>query len=47
MALLALFGLGIYLGRISKENLIMSGFKTTIAGVVCMTLSYLLEQLAS
>ena len=47
MALLALFGLGIYLGRISKENLIMSGFKTTIAGVVCMMLSYLLEQLAS
>jgi predicted membrane protein (TIGR00267 family) len=47
MALLSLFGLGIYLGRISKENLLISGVKTTVAGVVCMTLSYLLEQLAS
>jgi predicted membrane protein (TIGR00267 family) len=47
MALLSLFGLGIYLGRISKENLLISGVKTTVAGVVCMTLSYLMEQLAS
>ena len=47
MALLALFALGIYLGRISKENLVLSGVKTTIAGVVCMSLSYLLEHLAS
>jgi predicted membrane protein (TIGR00267 family) len=46
MALLALFALGIYLGRISKENLIVSGFKTCVAGVVCMALSYLLERLA-
>jgi predicted membrane protein (TIGR00267 family) len=46
IALLALFGLGIYLGRISKRNLILSGVKTAIAGVVCIALSYGLEQLA-
>ena len=45
-ALIALFALGIYLGSISKENMIASGVKTAIAGVVCITLSYLLEQLA-
>jgi VIT1/CCC1 family predicted Fe2+/Mn2+ transporter len=44
--LLALFGLGIYLGRLSKRNLIVSGLRTAFAGVVCMGLSYLLEQLA-
>jgi predicted membrane protein (TIGR00267 family) len=46
MALLALFGLGIYLGRISRQNLIISGVKTCIAGVVCIALSYFLERLA-
>ena len=46
LALLALFGLGIYLGRLSKRSLIMSGFRTAFAGVVCMGLSYLLERLA-
>jgi predicted membrane protein (TIGR00267 family) len=46
MALLALFGLGIYLGRISRENLVLSGIKTAVAGVICIALSYLLEQLA-
>jgi len=46
MALLALFGLGIYLGRISRQNLVLSGLKTTVVGVICMALSYFLEQLA-
>jgi len=46
MALLALFALGVYLGRISRENVIISGVKTGIVGVICMALSYLLEQLA-
>ncbi len=45
MALLALFGLGVYLGRISRENLIISGVKTTVAGVICIALSYFMEQL--
>jgi predicted membrane protein (TIGR00267 family) len=46
MGLVSLFALGVYLGRISKENLIFSGVKTAVAGVVCMALSYFLEQLA-
>jgi predicted membrane protein (TIGR00267 family) len=46
MALISLFGLGIYLGNISKEKMILSGVKTMVAGVVCITLSYLLEHLA-
>ena len=46
LALVALFGLGIYLGRLSKRSLIMSGLRTSLAGVVCMGLSYLLERLA-
>ena len=43
MALITLFGLGLFLGHISKENLIVSGLKTVIAGVVSIALSYLLE----
>jgi len=46
LAMLALFGLGMYLGRLSKRSLIMSGLRTALAGVVCMGLSYLLERLA-
>ena len=46
MALLSLFALGIYLGNISGENVVISGIKTAIAGVTCMALSYFLEQLA-
>ncbi len=45
MSLLALFCLGIYLGRISKENVIVYGLKTTIAGVVCLLLIYFIEQI--
>jgi predicted membrane protein (TIGR00267 family) len=43
MALITLFGLGLFLGHISKENLIVSGLKTVIAGGVSIALSYLLE----
>ena len=46
MALVSLFGLGIYLASISKQSMIASGIKTAIAGVICMSLSYLLERLA-
>lgn len=45
-ALLALFALGIYLARISKENLIASGIKTAVVGVICIALTYFLEQVA-
>lgn len=44
MALLGLFGLGIYLGRISKGNWFASGIKTIVAGIICIALSYFLER---
>jgi predicted membrane protein (TIGR00267 family) len=43
MALLTLFGLGLFLGRISKENLLLSGLKTVIAGTICIGLTLLLD----
>jgi predicted membrane protein (TIGR00267 family) len=43
VALCTLFGLGIFLGRVSKENLLLSGVKTVTAGVVSITFSYFLE----
>jgi predicted membrane protein (TIGR00267 family) len=43
MALLTLFALGLFLGHISKENLLLSGVKTVVAGAVCIVLSYFLE----
>lgn len=46
MALMALFALGIYLGSIAKQNTVVLGIKTAIAGIVCMALSYFLEQLS-
>ena len=41
-ALLALFGLGIFLGNISRENLILSGLKTVIAGILSILIGVLL-----
>lgn len=46
MALLALFGLGVFLGRLSKQNLILSGLRTAFAGIASMFLTYLLERLS-
>ncbi|MGC9396198.1 MAG: VIT1/CCC1 transporter family protein [Anaerolineae bacterium] len=46
MALLSLFGLGIYLAGISKENKFVYGIKTAIAGVACMGLTLLMERLS-
>ena len=43
MALVTLFALGVFLGHISKANLLISGLKTVIAGGVAIALSYLLE----
>lgn len=43
IAFLLLFGLGIFLGHISRENLLVSGLRTVVAGIVCMALSYFLE----
>lgn len=43
LALVTLFGLGIFLGKISKENLIMSGAKTVVAGVASILISTLMS----
>ncbi len=45
IALVALFGLGNYLGNISKENTLVYGLKTAVAGVACMALTLLIERL--
>lgn len=42
LAFLILFGMGIFLGRISRTNLIISGIKMLIAGGVSVGLSLLL-----
>ena len=42
-ALIGLFGLGTFLGRISRQNMLISGLKTIIAGLVALLLSYLIE----
>jgi predicted membrane protein (TIGR00267 family) len=42
MALAVLFAVGAFLGKVSKENLIISGVKMIGAGLVSMLLSYFL-----
>ncbi len=42
LALLTLFSLGLFLGRISKGNMILYGFKTVLAGVVSIVISFFL-----
>lgn len=44
-ALAALFGLGLWLGRVAKENLIVYGIKTLLAGVLSMLVGFLLSAL--
>jgi predicted membrane protein (TIGR00267 family) len=41
--LLVLFGLGIFLGNISKENLWLSGLKTILAGILSILIGFLLR----
>ena len=43
IALLSLFGLGAFLGRISRQNVLLAGLKMIVAGVVALVLSYLIE----
>ena len=43
IAMLALFALGTFLGRISKQNLFVAGMRMIVAGVVSLVLGYLLE----
>ena len=42
MALLILFGLGIFLGHISQDKLILGGIKTLAAGLISIAISYLI-----
>lgn len=42
IALIALFSLGLFLGRISRGNVVVFGLKTVLAGVVSIVISYLL-----
>jgi len=44
MALLALFGLGLFLGRISRGNLILYGLRTVVAGVLSILINFLLGE---
>ena len=46
MALLTLFGLGLFLGHISRGNLILYGTKTLIAGVVSILISFMIGRMA-
>jgi predicted membrane protein (TIGR00267 family) len=43
VALVMLFGLGVFLARVAKENILRSGVRMIIAGVVCVLLSFLLN----
>jgi VIT1/CCC1 family predicted Fe2+/Mn2+ transporter len=44
MALSALFGLGLFLGHISPGNLILYGFRTVVAGLASILISFLLGE---
>jgi hypothetical protein len=39
-----LFGLGLFLRYTSRENLVFYGFKTVVAGVVSILISFLLGE---
>ncbi|HQE93418.1 MAG TPA: hypothetical protein PLH19_10520 [Anaerolineae bacterium] len=43
-ALLTLFGLGLFLGYTSQENMLFYGVKTVIAGIVSIVISVLLSE---
>lgn len=42
LALLSLFALGLFLGKVSEENLIGYGIKTLLAGLVAIAINFLL-----
>jgi predicted membrane protein (TIGR00267 family) len=43
LAFLILFGIGLFLGKISRSNLVVSGIKMLVAGGFCIALSLLLK----
>ncbi|MBI5060893.1 MAG: hypothetical protein HZB67_01120 [Candidatus Aenigmarchaeota archaeon] len=42
IAFALLFGLGLYLGKLSKENVVIFGLKMVLAGLVAVLISFLL-----
>ncbi len=42
-ALLFLFGLGVFTGSVGRQNVIVSGVRMLIAGIVCIVLSFILS----
>jgi predicted membrane protein (TIGR00267 family) len=44
MALLTLFGLGLFLGHVSRGSLIVYGVKTVVAGLLCILIGFLLGE---
>jgi len=42
-ALLFLFGLGVFTGSVGRQNVIRSGIRMLVAGIVCIALSFLLS----
>jgi predicted membrane protein (TIGR00267 family) len=42
LAMAALFGLGAFLGRVSRQNIVIYGFRTVIAGAISIVISLLL-----
>jgi predicted membrane protein (TIGR00267 family) len=44
VALLTLFGLGMFLGHISRGNLLVFGIRTVVAGLISILISYLLGE---
>lgn len=43
IAMVSLFGLGAFLGQISRQNMVIAGTKMLTAGIVSLLLSYLIE----
>jgi len=44
VALLTLFGLGLFLGHVSRGNLILYGIRTIVAGLISILISFLLGE---
>jgi hypothetical protein len=45
IAMVVFFFIGLFLGRISGESMLMTGAKLVFAGLICMLLIFLLEGL--
>jgi len=43
IALIALFGLGVFLGKVARANVLLAGVRMILAGLVCVALSFLLN----